>query len=602
MVECMQGRPWREWLLTSLALTLLTFAVFGSSLDNGWIHMDSRTHIQMGANRSVAEVWSEADYFSWYPLTLLTFRLEHAFVGMEPFLYHLDNVILHALVSILVVVFARALLGAPGFVVPFACGALFAVHPLHVESVAWIAERKDLLSVGFYLLSLIAWLRYCDRGGRGAYAAALAWLGLALLSKSMAVTAPVVMLAIDALRGRRPWLRVLAEKIPFVAISVLTALVNLRAQSPYRSVAMDRRALWYDDFGLVERLGTGLDSLVFYTAKSLVPVRLAGWYEIDAVQVAALDWGLALAGFGLLALAFWRMPGIRGALAFGVFFFLVTLAPVAKVMPFGGDSVYNDRYMYLPSIGLFLALALPLRGLASWGAAPRALAVAGLVAMTGALIWQARARAEVYFSAETFWSDVVAKYPESSGALNSLGEHRKDREGDVEGALPLFYQAAALRPELGRSFYNIGAALERQGDLAGAETQLLRSMELSPMEPSYLFGTAGFYTRHDRPRDVVALFERATERWPDQPRAWFRLGQAYLGLGQEGRARGAFAEVLRLDPDHGAAHLRLAAIYHNQRHRPKALHHLERAAESGVQVDPGLARRIRGSAGGGKSG
>jgi hypothetical protein len=597
----MQGSPWRAWLLTSLALTLLTFAVFGSSLDNGWIHMDSLTHIQMGAQRSVAELFSDADYFSWYPLTLLTFRLEHAIVGMEPFLYHLDNVLLHALVSVLVVVFARALLGT-GFVVPSVCGALFAVHPIHVESVAWIAERKDLLSVGFYLLTLIAWIRYCDRGGRGAYAAALAWLALALLSKSMAVTAPVVMLGIDALRGRRPWLRVIAEKIPFVAIVALTALVNLRAQSPYRGDAMERREIWYDGFGVLDRIGTGVDSLVFYTAKSLLPIRLAGWYEIGAVQVAALEVLLAIAGFGLLALAFWRLPGIRGALAFGVFFFLVTLAPVAKVMPFGGDSVYNDRYMYLPSIGLFLALALPLGGLASWGALARVVAVAGLIVGTGALVWQARARAEVYFSAETFWSDVVAKYPDSAGALNSLGEHRKDREGDADAALPLFHRAAALRPELGRSYYNIGGALEMQGDLEGAETHFLQSIEVEPWEPSYVFGTAGFYARHDRARDVVALFERASERWPDQPRVWFRLGTAYLGLNQEGRARGAFAEVLRLDPDHGPAHLRLAAIYHNQSHRPKALHHLERAAASGVRVDPGLARRIRGAAGDRKPG
>jgi len=590
----MQGHPWRDWLLISLALTLLTFAVFGSSLDNGWIHMDSITHIQMGASRSLAEIFGEADYFSWYPLTLLSFRAEHALVGMEPFLYHLDNVLLHALVSILVVVFVRALL-REGFTVPFVCGAFFAVHPIHVESVAWIAERKDLLSVGFYLLTLIAWLRYCDRGGRGAYVAALAWLCLALLSKSMAVTAPAVMLGIDALRRRRPWPRVIAEKIPFGALAVLAALANLWAQSPYRDASMDRRAIWYDGLGPLERLGTGLDSLLFYTAKTLVPVRLAGWYEIGAVRVGAVEVLLAAAALAIVSLAFWRMRDRRPALAFGVFFFVVTLAPVAKVMPFGGDSVYNDRYMYLPSIGFFLALAIPLGGIARWPAAARAAGVAGLGVAIAFCVWQARARAAVYYSADTFWSDVVAKYPESADALNYLGEHRRDREGDAASALPLFERAIRLRPELGRSHFNLGRALEMQGDLEGAEIEMSKSIDLDPWEPAHVFGTAGFYARHDRPRDVVALFESASERWPDQPRVWFRLGMAYLALHQEGRARSAFAEGIALDPDYGAAHLQLAVIYFNQNVPAKALHHLERAEASGQRVDPALARRIRGA-------
>ena len=576
-------------LAIRLALALLTLGIFSPALSGEMLNWDDPHYLEANPSAQrldVVGIFGQQVAANYQPLSVLSLAIEHRLFGLEPIVFHLTNLLLHIVNRLLVLGFVERL--RPGDrVVPALCALFFAIHPLHVESVAWIAERKDVLSVLLYLLTLLGWLRFRDSAAGRHYGLTLGAFALALLAKPMAVTAPAVLLALDWRAGRRG-LRPLAELAPFLVLAAAAGVANLVIQAP-----LAPQALAIYGYSPLGRLWLGLESLVFYVSKTLLPVGLSAVYDIALVRVLPSQWALAGAAAAALAVWAWRTPAGRRDALFALFFFLVTIAPVLKIVPFGANSLFNDRYLYLPSVGLFMLFALPFRGVLGWRPLQRSAVLGAGLALTFVWCAQTYQRCGVWRSSESLWLDVLAKYPEATTALNNLGRHYFDTEGETEQSLALFRRAVASRPESHESWFNLGLVHHARGEREAAELHYERSLELWGDSLPNRLAIAKFYVEDGELAKAAAHYRAAIETPPERAELHHNLGDLYLAMGQTGRARQAYEEALRLEPDLAPTWVALAHLHADQGNERKALELYEEAAARGAPVDAAELSRLR---------
>ena len=444
----------------------------------------------------------------YIPATWLTFAVDHAAWGMDPAGYHLTNVLLHAANAVVFYFIGRRLVAGglagladrAGPVLPWAAALaalLFALHPLRAESVAWVTERRDLLSAFFYLLTILAYLRACPPAGGGEpaatsrpwYVLAVALFAVSLLSKSMAVSLPAVLLILDIYPLRRlrggwggwlsgPGLRALAEKIPFVLLSAIASSIAVIAVKSTGITLAPLSAL-----GITDRLALSFYGLAFYIWKTAVPIGLVPLYELT-LPVNPLEARFLLAaGVVVLvtagAIAFRR----RGpALAATWLAYVVILLPVLGVAH-NGPQIAADRYTYLSCLGWPLLLAGGL--LTAWrrvnpvgsGALASGAGVLLLV-ITAALGGQAWKQVQIWRDSEQLWTHAVAVSP-SMIAHHNLGVALLDR-GAVSEATAHFREAVRRQPDSARAHNYLGVALARSGDYDRAIPHFAQALRLDP--------------------------------------------------------------------------------------------------------------------------
>ena len=420
----------------------------------------------------------------YQPLTWLTFGLDHALWGMDAGGYHLTNVLLHAANAVLVFLLARALVAralgpgcAPVLPPAAAIGALlFAVHPLRVESVAWVSERRDVLSGLFYLATILTYLRLQGATGRrraGWLAASLACFVLSLLAKAWGMTLPLVLLVLDAYPlgrlGRGRWRAALAEKAPYAAPALAAAVMAFLAQ---RSVE-EMRSL--AEHGLAARVAQAAYGLCFYLGKTLLPLGLSPVYllepDLDPTAPRYLASMAAVAGVTLAAIAFRRRrPWLLAAWAV----YVVTVSPVLGIAQTGPQLV-ADRYTYLACIPWALVAAGAVARLAR---RPRhALAVAGVaLAVLGPLTVRQTA---VWRDSRTLWTHAIRLDPASYLAYTNRGW----AADDPAAALADYDDALRLNPRYFLAYFNRGGVRHERGDFAGAIADYTAAIALLPRDP-----------------------------------------------------------------------------------------------------------------------
>jgi tetratricopeptide (TPR) repeat protein len=452
-----------------------------------------------------------ADY--WMPVTVLSRMADVELFGLDPAGHHLVNAALHAAAALLVFVMLEGLTGARGRSA-FAA-ALFAVHPLTVESVAWVTERKDVLAALFWMGTVIAWTRYARGGGRGAYAAALGIMTLGLMSKPTLVTLPLVLLALDVWPLRRlvpgRVTRSIGEKAPFFLLAGASAAATLLAHARGGHLAT-AEAL---PLGL--RLANALWSLVLYPWMVLRPVGLAVPYPYDRQGLA---WRAALAAalLALAAIVVFRSLRSRPYLFTGAAWYVLALLPVLGIVQTGPQG-HADRFMYIPLVGVGIVLA--------WGAAEvagastvarRALpwAVAALL-----LSWVMLTRAQV-----ATWKDTVT----------------------------LFTHAVAVTDDNAIAHHNLATALALKGDLDGAEQHYREAVRILPGYAAARSALGVALARRDRLPEALEHQREAVRLAPGSADAHFNLGLLWARLGKPAEAAARYAEALRLDPGLAAAH------------------------------------------------
>ncbi len=503
---------------------------------------------------------------NWHPLTWLSHMLDVQLFGLDPGPHHLVNVAFHAANAALLFLVLVRMTGARGrsaFV-----AVLFAVHPLHVESVAWVAERKDVLSTFFGLLALGAYVRYAERPSPRRYALVALAFAASLLAKPMWVTFPLLLLLLDAWPLRRiaglalpteepqaaaqpaSMQQLLIEKAPLLALALASSVVTMVAQN-------HGGALTGFELGLGPRLGNAAISYVKYLGKTFWPEPLAIFYPHPG---DALPLGQAAGAAALLcvvtAAALWqarRQPW----LTVGWLWFLGTLVPVIGVVQVGGQAM-ADRYTYLPIIGLFIALAWGAHHLlGAWrSGVPLRVAAAVATVVLCAATWRQLG----------FWSDhdklfqhAIEVTPDNALAQATLAEGLRF-EGRLEDARPHAEEAVRINPYSAKHWNNLAMLHFDLGSLEQAREEL---QQATRVEPTYAlsWSNLGQVELDLGQLDAAgqALHE-ATRLAPEDGKAWNRLGQVQVRAGDVQGALGAFREAVRVQPDYAAAWTNLAVL------------------------------------------
>jgi protein O-mannosyl-transferase len=550
----------RSRCLALAALAFATLALYAPVAGHPFIHFDDNRYLtenpvtQGGLSwAGLAWAFTTLHASNWHPLTWLSHMLDVQLFGMNPGAHHLANAAWHAVNAALLAVALNRLTGAFGRSLVVA--ALFAVHPLHVESVAWVAERKDLLSTFFGLLALLAYARHAERPSRGR----LALVGLAfaasLLAKPMWVTLPFLLLLLDVWPLRRlervPLGRLVAEKLPLLALSVASSAVTVVAQGR-------GNAITGLELGLGARLGNALVAYASYLGKTFWPADLAIFYPHAEGELAAatvLVSALMLLAATALAVAQLRR---RPWVALGWFWFLGTLVPVIGLVQVGAQAM-ADRYTYLPIIGIFIAMvwsAWELFGALASGWPARAAAVAVLLALSG-----------VTWHQLDFWKDHLTLFRHAlvaggeSGLVHAVISEGLRSEGRVEEALAEAQQAVRLAPGTAKHWNNLGVSWRDVRRLDEARQAFQESVRL---EPGYAMAWVNLsdvelLLGHRSEAAQAAL--QATRAAPGDAAGWHRLAQV---RGESGDIAGAIEsdrEAVRLKPDYGSAWTSLAIAY-----------------------------------------
>ena len=566
----------RPAVVVAVCLSAAVFAAFLPALGNGFVNWDDdalilrNPHIRALGAGNLAWMFTTFYFGPYMPVTWVSYALDYAVWGTDPFGYHLTNVLLHAGNAALFYLLALKLLtlampdipgrSRTGVHVSGAFAALlFAVHPLRVESVAWATERRDVLSGAFFLLTLLAYLAAQESSGQAGrrgrlLAISVGAYALALLSKGITMTLPVVLVILDIypLRrvrgGPRNWFRkeagaVWLEKAPYLALAAAAAVLALAGQRREASLSA------LEKLGVAQRLALAFHSAAFYLWKTAVPRALLPLYEIRERLDPLAPRFLVAAGVCavltvmLLALSKRWVAGIAAWAAY-----LVLLAPVSGLAQ-AGPQIAADRYTYLP--GMVLALAggaLLLRALCLGGdarAGPRALAIAVAVAVAiastlGALTWR---QTRVWRDSVTLWTYLIAHEPDSFFGHVNLGRAYADTS-DLESALGEFQTAMQIAPNHPMPHYDLANAYYRAGDLDRAVARYKEAIRLDPNDAKFHFNLALAYLAAERLDPAIAALETAIALDPGDPAAHYNLGMALRATGRHdladqhlGRAR-----------------------------------------------------------------
>jgi tetratricopeptide (TPR) repeat protein len=547
--------------LLSLALAAVTLLVYCRAPYHDFVNLDDRIYVEnnphVAAGLTRASLWWALTSFecsNWHPLTWLSLQLDrNLYDGLRPGGFHLTNVVLHLANSVLLLHVLRRMTGAVWRSALVA--ALFALHPLHVESVAWVAERKDVLSTLFWLLALLAYTWYAERPGPGRYLLVLLCLALGLMSKPMVVTLPCVLLLLDywplgrwapgraVLRQAVPLRWLVAEKLPLLGLAAASCLVTMRAQAAGGALAS------FETVPLDARFRNALQAYVAYLGMTAWPVNLAVFYEHPG---AALSWEPALAAGALLLAITLGVLWARGRpyLAVGWLWYLGTLVPVIGLVQVG-DQALADRYTYVPLIGIFIALAWGVGDLAS-AVGRRGVRVglsAAAVTILAACALRTWGQLGTWHDSRTLWEQAVRVCPGSDAAHDHLGMVYEEA-GLPQQAWAHFARAVELNPASGQARNNLGRACLGREEPELARRHLTEAVRLQPLRPDVHFNLALAHVLCPQ-RDLAAALahgRRAVELKGDVAPAHVLLAYLCHELGQAREGDGHYREAIRLDP------------------------------------------------------
>ncbi len=604
-IETVPGHSAQEsgnrWLTVAVCffLAAAVWAVFGQTRYHDFVNLDDDMYVYN--NPVVARgitwrgiVWAltYGEIGHWHPLTWVTHMLDCQIYGLNPAGHHLTNVVLHAATTVLLFLALRNMTGAlwrSAFV-----AAVFAIHPLRVESVAWVAERKDVLSGFFFMLTLVAYARYAQGVTSDAcrvsrrepaeaapaslpvtrhpllfYWLALFFFALGLLSKSMLVTLPFVLLLLDywplgrltsdkwrMTRFRIPvpqlhpecvrdssFNHLLLEKLPFLLLSVASCAATSLVPETISSG---------NGVSFPLRFGNALVSYVTYLWQMIYPAKLAIPYLYPA---SSRPWGevamalALLAAISWVAIAGWRK---RPYFAVGWLWYLGTLVPVIGFVRISYYA-HADRYTYLPQIGLYILMTWGVADLCRGWRHRRARLGAAATAVLIGLLAGAYAQTEFWKDSTSLWTHTLACTPENPIAHNNLGFVLAN-QGKLKEAIQHYERALQIKPDHVQALNNLGVALAREGKLDEARQPLEQALRLEPAYADALNNLGGILAKQMKVEQAILCYDRALQIKPDYPEAHCNLGVALAQQGKLDEARQHFEQALQLNPDYADAH------------------------------------------------
>jgi tetratricopeptide (TPR) repeat protein len=557
-------------VLLSAVLMLVTLAVYHPVTGFDYVNFDDGPYardnprVREGLNpRGILWAFTGFEAANWHPLTWLSLMADVSLLGDGPGPHHALNLSLHLAASLLLLFLLTGLTGA---VWPaFGTALLFAIHPLHVESVAWVAERKDVLSAFLFVLVLLAWRAYLRRPGVGNHLAVAGLFSLGLMAKPMLVTLPLVLLLLDHWplgRSRQTsWWRLAWEKAPLAALAALSSWITLRAQARGGTVSR------LTDLPPPARVANALQSALAYVMDALWPAGLAPLYPHPGPAVDPVAAGSSVGVLAVISWAVWRARGTRPHLLTGWLWYLGMLLPVIGLVQVGIQA-RADRYTYLPLIGLLLMGAWT----AAWPGRRVHLRAAAAVTVL-ALGMAARVQVAHWRDSITLFTHTLAVTRENVLAHNNLGSALMGA-GDLPGAIREFRRVLDLNPGNVDVRYNLALALERTGDPEGAEEQY-RLVLLTRPDHARSHNNLGILSARRGAQDqAVGHYRLALQADPGHREAAYNLALALELSGRTREAEEEYHRALLLDPDNRDARRNLGRILLNRGLLAEAEEHL----------------------------
>lgn len=583
--------PWSfRALFAGLLVVTLTAYYPALKGDFLWDDLGHVTSPALQAWSGLGRIWFEPGATQqYYPLLHSAFWFEHQIWGDATPGYHLINVLWHATSAGLLVVILRRL-AVPGALL---AGLVFALHPVGVESVAWISEQKNTLSTVFYLSAVLAWLRFEDERRPSRYVMASLWFVATLLTKTVTATLPGALLVLAWWqRGRLSWRNDVLPLLPWLVIGAVAGLGTAWFEHTQIGATGGEFALGAGERGLLAGR-----VVWFYFAKLLWPAGLAFFYPRWTIDAGVVwQWLFPAAALAALAAGMWWSRRDRGPLA-AALLYGGTLVPVlgfVNVYPFVFSYV-ADHFQYLPSLGMiaFLAAAT-VRGFArlGWPRWSGPVAAAGVVLLLGTLTWR---QSGMYRDVFSLYETTLARNPSSWVAHLNLGTALDDA-GQPEGALPHLRRALELKPDYPEILNTLGSVLNHLGRPAEALPHLERAVLLQPRFAKAHNNLGASCMALGRAEEGRARFETAVRLEPDYVTARLNLGQALASAGRVPEATPHFTRAVQLDPTNGTARLQLGTALAMQARYAEALPHFEAALEldpESAEVHLRLAMTLR---------
>jgi len=547
----------------------------------------------------------------------MSFAAEHRLFGLNPLPYHIDNLALHLINTALAAWLIHLLSGS--VLAALAGATLFGIHPLHVASVAWVTERKDVLYAIFFLGSIISYLYYRQRKQDRLYYLSLALFALSLLSKPMAVTLPAVLILTDYLRKETFSAKRISGYVPYAALAGIFTIVTLVA----RSIGKEPEYTFIDNVFIANY------AFVFYLVKTVLPVKLACYYPPPAKTGALLPVIFYCAPLAVAALAAAVAFSARYTrkIVFGFLFYAVTVFPVLHLVS-GGPTV-GDHYTYIPLLGIFYLAGEGVSRLWERRQKARGLIAAGLAVLTIALAGATWTRCLVWKDGLTLWNDFLSKYggmPNTSIAYSNRGNAHMDA-GDIGKAVADYDEAVRLdplyadgynnrgnaynmlkeydraiadynrvleiRPAHAEAHYNRGNSYIYKGDYQQAMADYAAAIQINPNYAEAYNNLGNALSDTGSPEKSIAFYDAALRINPGFAEAYANRGNALTRMGALGRAIADYTNAIRCNPRYAAAYLGRANAQAAAGKYREALRDIAAAQQLGSAVDPAVIEELR---------
>jgi tetratricopeptide (TPR) repeat protein len=574
-------------------IAVLTYLCYKACLDNKLTNWDDLGYIINNAlikdpgPDAIKNIFSVDNPVmgNYHPITILLYYFEYGKYGLDPWIYHFDSVLVQVLTTIAAYVFVKVLTGRT--VAATVVALLFGLHPMHVESVAWAAGRKDLLYSFFFLLSLTTYVYYlrADGGKKWMwYVAGLILFALSLLSKSVAVSLPVTLLAIDYLERRKLSVMLLVEKIPHFALSLVFGWESVQAQKHIGAMTLDVH------FNFIERFALGCYALCTYLWKAVVPAGLTNFYPYplkvgDSLPGSYYIYPLIVIGLGI---AVWRFARANRAVLFGFAFFLINIVLLLQFIPVGG-AIVSDRYGYLPYLGLFF--------IAGWlisdyfeGTAKLAtgkILLGGMVAYCLVLGYMTSARCNDWYDSVTLWRDNIEKHPEAPVGYFYLGQEYfsrfekaatpAERKAMGDSSLANFNMSVQRKPDYINPIICIGELQRSYNQIDEAKKTYYQALKINDKNESVYLGLGVVFAIKQQYDSAAYAFKTALALKPFLPEGYSNYANFLEIVGKTDSSLAMYAIAISQNPDAYIPYLNRGRIYFRLKNYDAALKDFSKA-------------------------
>jgi len=527
-------------------------------------------------------VWTELILGNYHPLTALSLKIDHSIGGYAPKSYHVQNIILHILATLAFTLYAfkltrhrlTALMG----------GLLFGIHPLHTESVAWVAERKDVLYTLFFFSGLYTYILYRETQLRKWYILTLVLFLASCLSKGMAVVFPLMMGLTDFILEKenilfKPARWKILEKAPFLLLSLGFGILAFYAQNKFNAVYNPK----YTElgFGLMDKFLMAIYGFVFYPWKLLWPSGLCAYHPYPNILVNPLPGYFYLAPLGLIiigALVYYFRDKTRWV-TWAFLFYLVGILPVLQIIPVG-ENIVAERYAYVSTAGLILLAAYAFAiGYEKKGMLP-ALA---FIAVSFTLVIVTRERIPAWKDNLTLFKDVAEKYPDNPVAHNNTG-YGYEKMGEFRKALDHYFKASSLKKGYADVLYNIGSIYGEDLKMPDSGIYYLNLALAANPEKTEAYNNLGtFYYQKGMMDSSIYFYHKVLNLRPDYPLGLYNLGCVYFNTGAYEEAKTQYMKAVELDPKFAESWLSLGNTWLKLGNTEKQMECYRIAAQEGSQ-------------------